>query len=148
MGDEDDADNKDDDNVSLVMMRLVMMLIMLQLLLVMMIMVMLRRLLTDGAQLMKIWLTRLSLDCCLLDAMTKNPDKRPPCLDSSVSAVDYDDDVMLLLMVMMIMIMPMMILSMMMMMMMMMPMIQLMSHTAPELDESQRFQTNDFLLWI
>ena len=52
-------------------MRLVLMLIMLLLLLlVMMIMVMLRRLLTDGAQLMKIWLTRLSLHCCLFDAMS------------------------------------------------------------------------------
>ena len=70
VGDEDDADDKDNDDVSLVMMRLVLMLIMLLLLLVMMIMVMLRRLLTDGAQLMKIWLTRLSLDCCLFDAMS------------------------------------------------------------------------------
>ena len=44
----------DGDGVSLVMMRLVMMLIMMLLLLVMMIMVMLRRLLDDGARLMKI----------------------------------------------------------------------------------------------
>ena len=73
VGDEDDADDKDNDDVSLVMMPLVLIVIMLLLLLVMMIMVMLRRLLTDGAQLiqlMKIWLTRLSLDCCLFDAMS------------------------------------------------------------------------------
>ena len=69
VGDEEDADDKDNDDVSLVMMPLVLMLIML-LLLVMMLMAMLRRLLTDGAQLMKIWLTRLSLDCCLFDAMS------------------------------------------------------------------------------
>ena len=50
--------------------------------------------------------------------MTRNPNKRPPCLDSSVGDDDYDDNVILLLMVMMIMIM-------LMMMMMMMPMIQL-----------------------
>ena len=56
--------------------------------------------------------------------MTRNPDKRPPCLDSSVGDDDYDDDVILLLMVMVMMIMLMMMLSMMMMM-MMMPMIQL-----------------------